>query len=72
MASRFDFYSFSGYEFLISTIQFLLVKMLISDIMNVIIISNKSNFRYQKLPSQLLISEIHFQISEINIVTSDN
>ncbi len=32
--SRFDFYSFSGYELLISIIQFLLVKMLILDIRN--------------------------------------
>ncbi len=28
----FDFYSFTGYSFLISTIQFLLVKMIIPDI----------------------------------------
>ncbi len=34
MASRFYFYSVSVYEFLISTIQFLLVKMFILDIRN--------------------------------------
>ncbi len=34
MASRFDFYSLSGYEFLISTITFALVKKLILDIRN--------------------------------------
>ncbi len=34
VASRFDFYSLSVYEFLISTIQFLLVKMFILDIRN--------------------------------------
>ncbi len=36
MASRFDFYSFTGYEYLISTITFLLVKMLILDILDTI------------------------------------
>ncbi len=34
MESRFDFYSFSVYEFLISIITFLLVKMFILDIRN--------------------------------------
>ncbi len=48
MASHFDFYSFSGYEFLISTIQFLLVKMLILDIRNYISTSNNVNFWYQQ------------------------
>ncbi len=43
MASRFDFYSFSGYEFLISTIQFLLVQMLILDIRNWISASNNGH-----------------------------
>ncbi len=51
-ASR-DFYSFSGYEFCISTITLSLVKC------------------HHRLLI-LLISEIHFQISEMNIVTSKN
>ncbi len=36
MASRFDFYSFTGYELLISAIAFPLEKMLIVDICNCI------------------------------------
>ncbi len=36
MASRFDFYSFLGYELLISGIRFLLVTMAIFDISNYI------------------------------------
>ncbi len=46
--------------------------MLILDIRNWISTSNNSYFWYQQLPSQLLISEINFQISELNIVTSDH
>ncbi len=48
-ASRLDFYSFSGYEFLISTIQFSLVKMFILDIRNWISTSNNGYFGYQQL-----------------------
>ncbi len=43
MASCFDFYSFSGYELLISTIQFILVTILILDINNSIYTSYNLN-----------------------------
>ncbi len=36
MANRFDFYSFTGYEYSVSTITFLLVKLLILDILDTI------------------------------------
>ncbi len=48
MASRFDLYSLSEYEFLISTIQFLLVKMLVLDIRHSISTSNIGYFGYQQ------------------------
>ncbi len=44
MASRFDFYSFSEYEFLISTIQFLPVTVLILDIRNSILTRHNGYF----------------------------
>ncbi len=49
IASRFDFYSFSGYKILISTIQFSLVKMLILDIRNLTSTSNNGYSWYQEL-----------------------
>ncbi len=53
MASHFDFYSFLVYEFLISTIQFLLVKMLTLDIRNLISTSNNGYFDISHLMSTI-------------------
>jgi len=44
LANHFNFYSFPGYEFLISNIKFSLVKMIIIDIRNNISTSNNGNF----------------------------
>ncbi len=49
MASSFDFYFFSGYEFLILTVQFSLAKILILDVRNWIYTSNNGYFWYQQL-----------------------
>jgi len=52
MASRFSFYSFPGYEFLISTITFFDINNLIADICNCIFnyrLSFKIHFWYQQL-----------------------
>ncbi len=49
MASRFDFYFLTGYEFFISTIKFSLVKILILYIRIWMSTSNNYYFLYQKL-----------------------
>jgi len=67
MAGRFSFYSFPGYEFLISTITFLYINNHIFDIKNVILYINKSEMSPCAIQNQLLISRIDFLLVEIPI-----
>ncbi len=73
MASRFYFYSFSGCEFLISTIQFSLVKMLILDINNLIVDINNDIFYIRNYPPNCWYQKYIFRYQKWTLsLTSDN